>query len=127
MKKTLVAVALLGAFAGSAFATDVNIYGRVDQGLRYIHVKGGDDTLQVTNNRSTPRVGINVKEKISENLTARLYLENGFKADTGKFGTSNTLFDRRSILALETNFGEFAHGSYGYSSVNGSSVHNGLN
>ena len=30
MKKTIVAVAVLGAFAGSAMAADVTLYGRID-------------------------------------------------------------------------------------------------
>lgn len=32
-KKSLAAVALLGAFAGSAFAADVTLYGVVDEGF----------------------------------------------------------------------------------------------
>ena len=38
MKKTLAAVAVLGAFAGSAIAADVTLYGVVDLGLNYSHV-----------------------------------------------------------------------------------------
>ena len=38
MKKTLAAVAVLGAFAGSALAADVQIYGIVDTGVGYNHV-----------------------------------------------------------------------------------------
>ena len=38
MKKTLAAVAVLGAFAGSALAADVQLYGIVDTGLGYNHV-----------------------------------------------------------------------------------------
>ena len=37
MKKTLAAVAVLGAFAGSALAADVQLYGIVDTGLQYVH------------------------------------------------------------------------------------------
>ena len=37
-KKTLAAAALLGAFAGSAVAADVMLYGVVDYGLQYTHV-----------------------------------------------------------------------------------------
>ena len=33
MKKTLAAVAVLGAFAGSALAADVQLYGIVDTGV----------------------------------------------------------------------------------------------
>lgn len=35
MKKTLAALAVLGAFAGSAAAADVTLYGVVDLGLNY--------------------------------------------------------------------------------------------
>ena len=38
MKKTLAAVAVLGAFAGSALAADVQLYGIVDLGVGYNHV-----------------------------------------------------------------------------------------
>ncbi|HIU73542.1 MAG TPA: porin, partial [Candidatus Aphodousia faecipullorum] len=33
MKKTLAAVAVLTAFAGSAFAAEVTVYGRIDAGF----------------------------------------------------------------------------------------------
>ena len=42
MKKTLVAFAVLGAFAGSAFAADVTLYGRIDGGFQY-----NDQTIEV--------------------------------------------------------------------------------
>ena len=35
MKKTLAAVAVLGAFTGSALAADVTLYGKIDMGLQY--------------------------------------------------------------------------------------------
>ena len=37
MKKTLAAVAVLGAFAGTSMAADVTMYGVVDTGLLYQH------------------------------------------------------------------------------------------
>ena len=40
MKKTLAAVAVLGAFAGSALAADVQLYGIVDLGFNYTHIDG---------------------------------------------------------------------------------------
>lgn len=42
MKKTLAALAVLGAFAGSAAAADVTLYGVVDLGLNYQYSKVGD-------------------------------------------------------------------------------------
>lgn len=38
MKKTLAAVAVLGAFAGSAMIADVELYGIVDTGIGDQHV-----------------------------------------------------------------------------------------
>lgn len=38
MKKTLLALAVLGTVAGSAMAADVTLYGRIDTGLRYTNV-----------------------------------------------------------------------------------------
>ena len=52
MKKTLAALAVLGAFAGSAMAADVTLYGVVDLGLKYTNtdsdLRGEDavDTLR---------------------------------------------------------------------------------
>lgn len=40
-KKTLAAVAVLGAFAGSAFAANVTMYGIIDTGLGYTSTDRG--------------------------------------------------------------------------------------
>ena len=37
MKKTLAALSVLGAFAGSSLAADVTLYGVIDTGLVYQH------------------------------------------------------------------------------------------
>lgn len=42
MKKTLAALAVLGAFAGSAVAADVQLYGVVDEGFIYTNTKVTD-------------------------------------------------------------------------------------
>lgn len=39
MKKTFVAAAVLGAFAASAMAADVTLYGVIDTGLHYNNTK----------------------------------------------------------------------------------------
>ena len=38
MQKTLAALAVCGAFAGSAMAADVTLYGILDTGVGYSHV-----------------------------------------------------------------------------------------
>ena len=39
MKKTLAALAVLGAFAGTAAAADVTLYGDIDTGFAFTHEK----------------------------------------------------------------------------------------
>ena len=48
MKKTLTAVAVLGALSGAAMATEVTLYGVVDTGFTYQHTEGGDDSFAMT-------------------------------------------------------------------------------
>ena len=128
MKKTLAAVAVLGAFAGSALAADVTLYGKVDLGLQYVN----SDVDQITNadtlatesvksdkmtvksgNNSGSRWGIKGTEQISEGLTVGFQLEGGIDADTGKAAQEGRLFGRESRLYVTTDFGEIAFGRMG--------------
>lgn len=116
MKKTLAAVAVLGAFAGSALAADVTLYGVVDFGLGYSHV---DDNGTKTDNwglksgqDSMSRIGFKGTEQISEGLTVGFNLETGFDADTGKNKATNP-FHRESRLFIQTDFGEIGMGRFG--------------
>ena len=113
--KITVAAALVAA-AISAQAADIQIYGRVDEGLRFTHKHNSadSDTFEVySGNRATNRFGFNIVEDISPTLKAKVYLENGFKSDTGEMGSDGVLFDRRSILALQGSFGEVGAGRMG--------------
>lgn len=113
MKKTLAAVAVLGAFAGSALAADVTIYGRIDTGLQYTNtettnIKGvtAEDTAfkMVSGGSTTSRLGIKGSEQISENLTVGFVLEKGLTIDDGT-SSNDTMFDRESTVWAKTNFG----------------------
>lgn len=118
MKKTLAAVAVLGAFAGSAIAADVTLYGVVDLGLNYSHVGmdgvGDDlDTFEMkSGQQSGSRWGLKGTEDLGNGLTVGFVLENGFTADDGVDGGS-AMFDRESMLFLEGNFGKLAFGRIG--------------
>ena len=118
MKKTLAAVAVLGAFAGSAIAADVTLYGVVDLGLNYSHVDMdgvGDalDTFEMkSGQQSGSRWGLKGTEDLGNGLTVGFVLENGFTADDGVDGGS-AMFDRESMLFLEGNFGKLAFGRIG--------------
>ena len=118
MKKTLAAVAVLGAFAGSALAADVQLYGVVDMGLNYTHIDG-DNRIEDTDSfsmksgqQSGSRWGIKGTEDLGNGLTVGFVLEDGFSADTGSEGT-NPMFDRESMLFLQGGFGKVAFGRIG--------------
>lgn len=128
MKKTLAAVAVLGAFAGSAFAADVTLYGKVDLGLQYANtdvdqiVDGetlatesikSDEMAVKSGSNSASRFGIKGTEQISEGLTVGFQLENGFTADDGEMGQDGRLFGREARLYVQTDFGEIAFGRMG--------------
>ena len=120
MKKTLAAVAVLGAFAGSALAADVTLYGKVDFGFVYDNVqnKGGVDGAD--NNSvglesgvsSGSRFGLKGSEQISEGLTVGFQLEQGFNADDGTF-SSDRMFHREARAYVATDYGTFHFGRFG--------------
>ena len=89
MKKTLAAVAVLGAFAGSALAADVQLYGIVDTGIGYNHVDAdglGEDTDSFemkSGQASGSRWGLKGTEDLGNGLTVGFILEDGFSSDTG--------------------------------------------
>ncbi len=116
MKKTLAAVAVLGAFAGSALAADVTLYGKVDLGVRYVHSdEGGDksDTWGLkSGGSSSSRWGLKGSEQISEGLTVGFQLESGFNADDGD-DQEDKLFRRESRLYVATDYGTLHMGRFG--------------
>ena len=115
MKKTLAAVAVLGAFAGSALAADVTFYGLVDLGLGYSNVDNNgaksDSWGMESGQDSGSRIGFKGTEQISDGLTVGFQLETQFSADTGK--NKDVFFHRISRLYAQTDFGEVSFGRYG--------------
>ena len=123
MKKTLAALAVLGAFAGSALAADVTLYGVVDYGFLYKHtedtvakdgstIKNDDLTLD-SGVDSASRFGIKGTEDLGNGIKVGFKLENGFSADDGTLSQNNRLFGREASLSLYTNFGTFSFGRMG--------------
>ncbi|MBM6928087.1 porin [Parasutterella secunda] len=120
MKKTLAAVAVLGAFAGSAIAADVTLYGRIDEGLLYQRVDADQPHQSAENswglesgNMTSSRFGIKGSEQISEDLTVSFTLEQGFNPDDGSFGDDDRMFNREASLRVTTAYGELGFGRMG--------------
>ena len=123
-KKSLIAIAALGAFAGSAMAADITISGRIDTGLNFHdqEITGHTDaTKNVDQNTfqmkagqySGSRVTIKGSEELGNGMKAGFILENGFTSDDGKLGQGNRLFGREAIVYLEGDFGHFSMGRVG--------------
>ena len=119
-KKSLAAVALLGAFAGSAFAADVTLYGVVDEGFLYTHkdtdVPGSDavDKLELKSGiQAGSRWGLKGIEDLGNGLKVGFILESGFNADDGTQGVSGTMFNREASLNVMGPFGQLSLGKIG--------------
>lgn len=83
MKKSLIALALVGAFASAAQAAESNytIYGRLDLGIVKSNVKG-DDSVQL-NNGTQSRLGFKGVEDLGNGLKGKFQIEHRFNADDG--------------------------------------------
>ena len=122
-KKSLIAIAALGAFAGSAMAADVTISGRIDTGLNFHDFEYKNPVTGVTEDGNTfqmkagqysgSRVTIKGSEELGNGMKAGFILENGFTSDDGKMGQGNRLFGREAIVYLEGDFGHFSMGRVG--------------
>ena len=121
-KKSLIAVAVLGATAFSVQAADVTMYGKVDTGLQYQsnEITILDQTVVDTDSftmenglNSASRFGVKGSEDLGNGMKVSFQLENGFKADSGEFKTSGKLFDRQATVALSSDFGTLTMGRVG--------------
>jgi predicted porin len=99
MKKSILALALLGAFSGAAMAqSSVTVYGIVDAGVAYKDAGAGKVTSLDSGLNSTSRLGFKGTEALSGGLKANFNLEMGLKADTG--ANDAALFARGAWVGL---------------------------
>jgi predicted porin len=109
MKKSLLALAVLGAFTGAAYAqSSVTIFGIVDQSVNY--VKNGDlkSTSMQSNQLNSNRLGFRGVEDLGGGLKAGFWLEAPMSNENGNAG--GLTFVRRSTVSLMGNFGELRLG-----------------
>ena len=119
MQKKLIAVAVLGAcVAGSAFAANVDVYGRIDTGLSYVHydetgLSDAKDTLSLDSGMSSGnRWGLKGSEDLGNGYQVGFVLEGGFDADTGALGAGG-IFAREATLRVSGPFGSIYAGRMG--------------
>ncbi len=110
MKKTLLAVALTGAFATVAHAqSSVTLYGLLDAGISYssnVRVAAGQGSGAVAMTSGlmqSDRWGLKGAEDLGGGLKAVFDLEDGFSIGNGKLGQGGREFGRNAYVGLSSN------------------------
>lgn len=116
MKKSLIALAVLGSLAGVSVAqSQATIYGIIDVGYGvgngggFEKVVGRDSKLQQWgNSRATSRWGIKGSEDLGNGMKVYFQLEQGLNPESGA-GTGNG-FDRIALVGVSGRFGSLQAG-----------------
>ncbi len=104
MKKSLVALALTGAFGVASAQSSVTVYGTLDAGItRTTHV--ANDATQIAK-RDNNKLGFRGVEDLGNGLKALFQLEIRYEPDTGTFESNvRPLFQGQSRVGLQGAFG----------------------
>lgn len=115
MKKSLIALAVLGSVAGVAQAqSTVTLYGLADVwvGSTKATVTSGGVSTSARTTRvdgagfNTSRFGLKGSEDLGGGLKANFQLEQGYNSDTGTVGATGFAFNRQAWVGLSGGFGE---------------------
>jgi predicted porin len=105
MKKSFLALALMSAFSGAAFAqSNVVIYGIADVGVQGLSTGTGKIAKVQSGQESGSRLGFKGTEDLGGGLKANFVLEQGITLDDGASAQGAT-FGRRSFVGLSGDFG----------------------
>jgi predicted porin len=112
MKKTLIALAALGAMAGANAQSTVTLYGLIDANVQSIksNVAGATAGTAIYQRQTRiesgglngSRWGMRISEDLGGGMAAVANLESGFNVDTGASGQSSTLFGRRANVGVSS-------------------------
>jgi predicted porin len=107
MKKSLLALAALGAFAGVAHAqSSVTLYGIIDVGINMNTNAGGSHKYDMSSGvMQGSRFGLRGTEDLGGGLKAIFVLENGFDVTNGRLGQGGLMFGRQAYVGLSSQFG----------------------
>lgn len=108
MKKSLLALAVLGAFAGAASAqSSVTVFGKLDQA---VGKPVGTKDKQVMDGGSS-RLGFRGQEDLGNGMFAVFSFEHRFSPDTGMDASgTNTFWNGHSWVGLRSGFGQLTLG-----------------
>ena len=114
MKKTLIAVAVMAA-SGIAFAaSNVTLYGVIEEGVVLEKAKHGDTTVDLRSGFDQgSRWGIKGTEDLGNGYSVGFILEQGFNVDSGDEATSGKAFSREAFMYVNGGFGKLGFGRTG--------------
>ena len=114
MKKTLIAVAVMAASGVAFAASNVTLYGVIEEGVVVSKAKHADTMVDLKAGfDSGNRWGIKGVEDLGNGYNVGFILEQGFNADDGSEGVDGKAFNRESILYVNGGFGSLAFGRTG--------------
>ncbi len=114
MKKTLIAAAVMAASGVAFAASNVTLYGVIEEGVVVSKAKHGDTLVEFTAGfDSGHRWGIKGVEDLGNGYAVGFILEQGFTADSGDEGVAGKAFSRESFLYVNGGFGCFGFGRTG--------------
>lgn len=125
MKKSLIALAVLGACMSNTYAqSNVTIYGIVDAGVTHVSNDNGGRTTVEAGQMQVSRWGFRGLEDLGGGLKAVFGLEGTLLNDTGAAGvatgtpSSTSLFDREASVGLVGGFGTLTFGRQNILGIN---------
>jgi predicted porin len=120
MKKSLLALAVLGAFAGAASAqSSVTLFGVIDLSANDIKNGGAHTQSMQSSQLNSNRLGFRGIEDLGGGLKAGFWLEAGMNNESGAVGGGNglatpsngsSIFNRRSTVSVFSPWGELRLG-----------------
>ena len=114
MKKTLIAAAVMAASGVAFAASNVTLYGVIEEGVVVSKAKHGDNKVELASGfAQASRWGITGVEDLGNGYNVGFVLEQGFSADNGAEGTAGKAFNRESFLYVKGGFGSFGFGRTG--------------
>ena len=114
MKKTLIAAAVMAASGVAFAASNVTLYGVIEEGVVVSKAKYKDTLVNLKSGfDSGNRWGLRGVEDLGNGYSVGFILEQGFTANNGDEGEAGKAFNREAILSVKGGFGSLAFGRTG--------------
>ncbi len=109
MKKSLLALAVFGAFAATAAQAQVTLYGSIDGGIRNkTNTNAAGESLLTMGSNGTynfNRLGFKGVEDLGGGMNAHFTLESGLNSGTGALDSSGLMWGRTSSVGIGSTWG----------------------